>query len=227
MKKLKLIPFLFLLVLSSCTSFSKQAERDWIAFEEKQRKARLPTVVIDAGHGGEDMGTHSLKPPTYQEKHLALITAKMVNHYLKQMGYRTAMTRDEDIFIPLKERAMIANEQEPKVFVSVHYNSAPSKAAHGIEVYYYNSDKDTLRTKKSKDLAKLVLDETLVHTEAKSRGVKHGNFAVIRETKMPAILVEGGFLTNAAEREKIKDHKYLKRLAYGIAAGVQAFLKRV
>lgn len=183
-------------------------------------------IVIDPGHGGEDFGTYSKKIPKYQEKHLTLATARMLNNYLQQMGYETLMTRNEDVFISLDKRALIANIHKPKVFVSIHYNSAPSKDAEGIEVFYYRSDQDKSRTADSKRLAQAVLDKLLDATKAKSRGIKHGNLAVVRETKMPAILIEGGFLTNDKERENIKDASYMKRVAYGIALGIQDYIAK-
>lgn len=182
-------------------------------------------IVIDPGHGGEDAGTKSLTKPFYQEKFLTLSTARMVRDYLKQLGYETEMTRDEDVFIPLVTRASKANDASPVLFVSVHFNSAPSREAHGVEVFFYQSEEDTSRTKSSKNLAAVILDEVIQSTQAKSRGVKKGNFAVIRETKMPAVLVEAGFLTNQEEMAKIKDPAYMKRIALGIAKGIDRYLK--
>lgn len=187
--------------------------------------AKGQLIVIDAGHGGEDRGTISLSTPKYQEKSLTLATAKLLQGYLKQMGYKTLMTRSDDTFIPLSNRAGIANDAKSTLFVSVHYNSAPSREASGIEVYYYKSSTDKERTTESKALASNVLNEVLEYTKAKSRGVKQGDYAVIRETNMPAILVEGGFLTNDDEMNKIKDPSYIKRLAYGIARGIDSYMR--
>lgn len=181
-------------------------------------------IVIDPGHGGEDFGTHSLIKPTYQEKSLNLATAHMLQEILQQKGYQTLMTRSDDRFISLGARAKFANLRQPLLFISVHFNSAPSRQAQGIEVYYYKSEVDKGRTSKSKKLAELVLGSILTQTNGKSRGVKPGDFAVIRETNMPAILVEGGFLTNEEEMKKIKDPAYLKKLAYGMAQGIQSFM---
>jgi N-acetylmuramoyl-L-alanine amidase len=107
----------------------------------------------------------------------------------------------------------------------VHFNSAPNPKADGIEVFYYKSEQDKGRSASSKALAQAVLKRVLDTTKANSRGVKHGNLAVVRETKMPAILVEGGFLTNEKEAEKIKDPAYHKKLAWGIAQGVRDYLE--
>lgn len=184
-------------------------------------------IVIDPGHGGDDTGTASSTKPRYQEKFLTLSTAKFLKEFLRQMGYRTLMTRSDDTFIPLLERAAIANEVDGNavLFVSVHYNSAPSQEAHGIEVFFHQSEANKVRAKASKELAAMILDEVIQNTGAKSRGVKNGNFAVIRETKMPAILIEGGFMTNQEEMALIKDPAYVKRLAHGIARGVDHYLR--
>lgn len=181
-------------------------------------------VMLDAGHGGEDFGTHSLGNPRYQEKYLNMSTTMMVKSFLNQFGFEVMMTRTDDTFISLERRSLFANEQKPKIFVSIHFNSAPSKEAEGIEVFYYRDEEKKMRMSKSKALAQSILDKTIQQTLAKSRGVKQGNYAVIRETTMPAILIEGGFLTSTSEMEKIKNASYLKSLALGIAQGIQDYL---
>lgn len=221
----KLLFFLFLL-LQGCSP-SVRPSQDTVT----QVPIRIvpkkpgPLIIIDPGHGGEDRGTESPFKPSYQEKSLTLATSRIVKDFLQQMGYQTQMTRSDDTFIPLKMRASIANEAKPALFVSIHYNSAPSKDANGIEIFYYPSETDKQRTDASKKLASIVLDKVLARTQAKSRGVKTANFAVIRETNMPAILIEGGFLTNQEEMQKIKDPAYIKQLALGIAQGVDQFVK--
>ena len=152
----------------------------------------------------------------------------MLEAFLRKMGYQTILTRADDFFVPLDLRANFANSNNATVFVSVHYNSAPSKSAEGVEVYYYdNGDINDSRSKESKLLAESVLGHIVKSTECRSRGVKHGNFAVIRETKMPAILVEGGFVTNEKELGKLRDPDYLKTVAGSIAIGVRDYLSKM
>jgi N-acetylmuramoyl-L-alanine amidase len=189
-------------------------------------KAVKGVIILDPGHGGEDYGTHSSGTPKYHEKYLNLSTAKLVQTYLQTFGYTVQMTRTDDTFIALDKRAAFANERAPKLFISIHYNSAPSPEADGIEVFYFRTDEDKTRVNRSKQLAQSILDKVVKNTAARSRGVKHGNYAVIRETKMPAVLIEGGFLTNYAEMEKIKDSAYLKQLSLGIAQGIDSFLAK-
>lgn len=184
------------------------------------------TIMIDPGHGGHDIGTQSISKPRYQEKSLNLVTAKFVNEFLQQLGYRVLITREKDKFVSLEKRASMANEQKPTLFVSIHYNSAPSAEAQGVEVFFYQAKEMKERTLKSKRLAQAVLKNILAETQAKSRGVKHGNFLVIRQTTMPAILVEGGFVTNEAEMQNLKDPTYLKRLAWGIVRGIEEYLNK-
>lgn len=178
-------------------------------------------IVIDAGHGGKDPGAISTRFD-YEEKHLTLSTAHMVKAYLNSLGYKTVMTRSDDSYIPLSQRAEIANKQEGSLFVSIHYNSSPSESASGIEVFYYKEG-DVKRTKASKDLGEQVLERLVQHTGASTRGVKSENFAVIRKTTMPAILIEAGFLTNVEERKKLQDPHYRRFIAWGIARGIDQY----
>lgn len=229
---------LILCLLTSCTPVYREISplpepvlappppTEAVAPPIKSPTASKELILIDAGHGGEDLGARSPTPPRYQEKNLTLATAKLLKKYLEQLGYAAVMTRSEDVFVPLDKRAKIANQLKPELFVSVHFNSAPAPEAEGIEVYYYRNKDDPKRTSSSRLLAQKILDKIIDNTSAKSRGAKHGNYLVIRETEMTAVLVEGGFLTNSSEMDRIKDPAYLKKLAWGIAEGIQAYLKK-
>lgn len=234
------VRFLLLLIaLFAATGCSRTIHHERIYIpkhgphRDKEKVTLAPTIpkedtrlliVIDPGHGGKDDGTQSVNLPKLQEKNLTLSTAKMVNNYLRGYGFKTLMTREEDKFIPLSERAAMANEKGAHLFVSVHYNAAENKAANGIEVFYYNSDKDEKRTKDSKSLADAVLAQVIQETGALSRGVKKKNLAVVRETTMPAILVEGGFMTNEDEMNNIRNASYMKKIAWGIVQGIKNYL---
>lgn len=184
-----------------------------------QKAQRL--IVIDPGHGGYDLGA---RRSACDEKSLALSTALLTKKYLTEMGYRVILTRSRDVFIPLEKRALIANETKSKLFVSIHYNSAKNPLAKGVEVFYYTSA-DKFRTGSSKKLATRVLNKIIDRTVAESRGIKAGNFHVLRETKMPAILVEAGFMTHPEELHHLKDITYREKIARGIAEGVDSFFK--
>lgn len=195
------------------------------------KKIRVPkpegtvTIIIDPGHGGDDLGAKSTTMPVYSEKNFNLVTARFLQTSLQQLGHPTILTREKDVFVGLSQRAAIATKPGSEIFVSVHFNAAQSPDAEGIEVFYYDDKKDPTRTKASKALAQAIFTKVLAATHARSRGVKHGNYHVIRETAVPAILIEGGFLTNPNELASIKDPTYLKKLAWGAAQGIDQYLK--
>lgn len=217
---------LLVLLVASCAP--SRVQRSYpvespIAYQEPVKRYSKGLIVIDPGHGGDDLGTKSLTAPIVPEKHMNLTTARYLSEALEKKGYRTLLTRYDDLFIPLKDRAQFANERRPLLFVSVHFNAATSKEAKGIEVFYYKSDDKLSRTDASKKLAASILGVLVDRTKAPSRGVKHGNYAVIRETTMPAVLVEGGFLTNDEELERLKNPRYLKLIADSIAEGIDRY----
>lgn len=179
-------------------------------------------IVIDAGHGGTDRGTRA-NAPFCEEKRICLQTSRLVKKYLDQLGYRVIMTRMTDVFIPLSRRVEIADQARASLFVSIHYNSAPAASAKGVEVFYSESKGEKVRAAASKKLAQSVLSRVIHRTSAQSRGVKKKDFFVIRETSMPAILIEGGFISNQEERESLKDHVYIDKIARGIADGIDLY----
>lgn len=181
-------------------------------------KAVKPLIILDSGHGGRDEGA-KIKYPHTEEKRLTLTTAYFTKKYLEQLGYRVVMTRYSDHYVPLSRRVDKANQSHAVLFVSIHYNSCPKPVVQGVEVYYCN------QSLPGKNLAKKVLSRVVLNTKAKSRGVKQGQFYVIRNTKMPSILVEGGFLTNPQERENIRNRLYMDKIARGIAEGIDQFMR--
>ncbi len=185
----------------------------------------MPTIVVDAGHGGNDFGTRG-RAPYCEEKRIALQTARLVKKYLNQLGYHVVMTRLNDSFIPLDKRVEIANKAGAALFVSLHYNSARSPVAKGIEIFFYNSKENPKRTASSHRLAHAVLIRLLRRTNAVSRGVKKGNFLVIRETEMPAIIVEGGFISNPEELALLKNPEYIEEISRGVADGIDFYFKK-
>lgn len=183
-----------------------------------------PTIVLDAGHGGTDRGTCS-KSPFCEEKRVSLQTARLVKKYLDQLGYHVVMTRTTDAFIALSRRVEIAAQASSSVFVSIHYNSARNPTAQGIEVFFYDSKEDRSRTISSKRLAEAILPSLIRRTNAHSRGVKKGNYYVLRESAMPAIIIEGGFISNPQECALLKTVTYQDQIARGIADGIDRYFK--
>ena len=196
---------------------SNASKRDTIHIS----KVQGPLVVLDAGHGGKDQGA---KVRSLEEKKLALLTVLYTKKYLEELGYRVLLTRAKDVYVPLSKRVLIANKMKCVAFVSVHFNTAPNHLAEGLEVYY--TGESTERGRSSRRLAGLLLHSVLTQTEAQSRGVKLGNHLyVIRETQMPAVLFEAGFMTNPEEWSKMKEKKYLEKIAKGISQGLDRYLR--
>jgi N-acetylmuramoyl-L-alanine amidase len=184
---------------------------------------KKPLIMLDPGHGAFDQGAKSFG---CEEKNLCLLTALHLKDILIDRGYRIEMTRTQDAFVSLEKRTEIANMSRCELFVSVHYNAARSQDASGIEVFYTEGSGGS-RSAHSKRLAHSVLNRLVQETGAKSRGVKVGNFHVIRETKMPAILVEGGFMTHPVEGKLLTSLEYIHQIAEGIAEGVDRYVKGI
>jgi N-acetylmuramoyl-L-alanine amidase len=183
-----------------------------------------PTVVIDVGHGGTDRGARG-HIPYCEEKKICLLTARLVRQYLDQLGYHVVMTRNTDAFVSLPRRVELASQAQANIFVSIHYNSSRATEAQGVEVFFCDSKENKTRTSASRKLADAILGRVIRRTSAHSRGVKKGNFYVIRETSMPAVLVEGGFISNPDERALLKSRDYQERIARGIADGIDQYFK--
>jgi N-acetylmuramoyl-L-alanine amidase len=184
-----------------------------------------PTIVIDPGHGGLNLGAH-MSNPFCEEKRLTLLTARLVGKYLSQLGYHVVMTRSTDTFIPLSHRVEIANHSHSDLFVSIHFNSSRNPIPQGIEVFFSDTKDEPQRAQLSRKLASSVLSRVIRRTQAISRGVKKADFQVTRETQMPSILVEGGFISNAQERSFLKDPRYIEKIARGIVEGIDHYFKK-
>lgn len=184
------------------------------AFASISHAAPFKTVVIDAGHGGHDNGAVNGK---VYEKHLALDTAYRLQALLKKAGYNTVMTRSQDYFVPLGERTRIANAQRDAIFVSIHFNHTWRQNACGLETYYFNGE--------GQQMAPLVQDGIVRHTSTLNRQAKFARFFVIRNTTMPGILVEGGFVSNNQEKERMKSAGFRQGIAEGIAEGLKRYAK--
>jgi len=174
--------------------------------------ASFNTVIIDAGHGGKDIGGNYGK---VYEKHLALDTAFRLEHELRNRGYKTVMTRRSDQFISLSRRSQIANQYANSIFVSIHYNFTWKKHVRGLETFYYSS--------KSKALSDYIQEGMIKRTRAGDRGSKFARYYVIRHTKAPSVLVECGFVSNSTERSKMKKAWFRDAAAKGIADGIDKY----
>lgn len=183
------------------------------------RDASNPLIVIDAGHGGEDNGCFR---GDAVEKDINLRIAVHIKEQLNALGYEVLMTREGDEMVSLEERVRIANENGATLYISIHQNACEEEAsdACGIETYY-NADGES----DSKRLAQLMQQQLTNNTDARDRDIlENENLYVIRETNMPACLVETGFLSNKEERGLLVAEDYQKQLASSIVSGVELYL---
>jgi N-acetylmuramoyl-L-alanine amidase len=203
-----------------------------------QNAVPFNTVVIDAGHGGEDSGAVG---PYGSEKNYTLDTAFRLKKRLEAAGYKTVLTRSTDVFITRPGRVAIANKYPTAIFVSIHFNSFGSSAA-GLETFALapagtaNTDKAlkesdfSMRRGNERDSENIAL-ATAVHANCLARlrgidrGVKRDRFDVLTGILRPGILVEGGFVSNPAEGAKIHRPEYRENLAEAILGGIQNYRK--
>ncbi|MGQ7355019.1 GBS Bsp-like repeat-containing protein [Streptococcus suis] len=199
---------------------------------KEQPSARSYTIFIDPGHGGVDSG--AAYGGTY-EKNLAMSVANKLKANLLQQGYNVLMTRTGDYNVDFKtERSRMANASNADLFISIHFNATGMgvTTTSGIETYWYQYDpeyqpkinqamhNDPTRLAESKILAEKVQTSLIKETGAVNRGVRRETFAVLRETDIPAILVELGFMDNPTELQKVKQDAYHSRLAAALTKGI-------
>lgn len=182
------------------------------AFSSAATAANFRTVVIDAGHGGHDNGGQWGR---VYEKHLALDTAYRLESKLKSLGYQTVMTRRSDYFISLPQRVSTGNRYRNAVFVSIHYNYTWKQDVSGLETFYSNAE--------GRKLAQYVQNGLIRRTRTVDRSAKYARFYVIRNSTLPAILVEGGFVSNTTERNRMKSGWFRELIAQGIVDGIQRY----
>jgi N-acetylmuramoyl-L-alanine amidase len=172
-------------------------------------------VVIDAGHGGKDPGAPSVTG--HWEKQFNLSVALKVDKLLKEeekiKGY---LTRSTDVFIELADRAKFANDLKADLFISIHANRYESHI-RGTETYYNRAD--------SFGLAQVMHKHLLKGTGLADRKVRKASFHVIRETTMPAVLLEAGYLSNSADAKALFTDSVQDRIAAEIVAGIKEYLK--
>jgi N-acetylmuramoyl-L-alanine amidase len=178
-------------------------------------------ITIDPGHGGSDPG--AVGPAGTQEKEHALTISLYVRDLLQEAGHEVVMTRETDIDVAeagatageeLGARVDIANLAAADVFISIHINAADNQQAQGAETWYYMSGMDLARYIQA-EIVQLGLDD---------RGVKQGNFYVLKHTDMPAILVELAFISNPEEEVLLSGVDFRRQAAKCITDGLQRWL---
>lgn len=196
-------------------------------------KAKIKTVIIDPGHGGEDCGAIGADG-TY-EKDVNLKIAELMRIQLEERGYTVVMTRTEDKMLysedenikgmrklsDLKNRCKIASEHPDAILISVHMNSFGAEKYSGLQVYYTPKNDD------SRNLAQSV--QTKVRTEVQqenNRAVKSGeNLYILEHSPITSIIVECGFLSNAEECRKLSEKEYQNRLSLAIVCGIIEYIE--
>jgi len=172
--------------------------------------ARVFTIVLDPGHGGVDSGAVS---HGRRESADNLRLALAVQRILLDQGQRVIMTRSTDTSVTLGERSAISNRNNADIFVSLHRNAFSNPAANGVENFVF-----TTAPPRTVQYAQNVLDRVVAVGVQSNRGLKRGNFAVLRATQAPAMLLEMGFITNTRDNQLFDQHfdAYARAIAQGI-----------
>lgn len=193
--------------------------------------AKITTVILDPGHGGHDKGAGCIYG---DEKNFSLDVALRAKGMLEASGFRVIMTRSTDVFIPLEERAKIANRHPNAIFISVHFNSSDNRTATGLETFTLAprgvpsmgadgpmaSDlvpfPGNARDAENIALACASHASLVYHGKMFDRGIKRARFVVNRETSIPSVLIEGGFLSNVNDARKVATPAYRQQIATAI-----------
>lgn len=174
------------------------------------------TVVIDPGHGGRDPGAIGLRG--VQEKGIVLEISQETARVLRKGGYQVIMTRNSDVFISLEQRAILANDRDGDVFVSIHANAVGGSRpeVNGLETYYFQT---------GRLLAHTIHRNILGRFNVRDRNVRQARFYVLRNTNMPAVLVEVGFLTGSIDNRNLSNSNYRRQMGEAIAHGIIDYLR--
>ncbi|WP_250278590.1 N-acetylmuramoyl-L-alanine amidase family protein [[Clostridium] colinum] len=172
-------------------------------------------IFIDAGHGGKNPG--AIGPNGLHEADVNLDIALKLGRILSKWGYEIEYSRTMDITLTLSERAKMANDWGANYFVSIHCNSNVNPEARGTSTYFYKT-----RTI-AESFAKTVNNNLVRQIELKDLGIFSANFAVLRLTRMPAILVETAFISNPYEASLLATNSFRQNCAIGIANGIAEF----
>src|SRR5213593_1769461 len=200
---------------------------------------KVETVVLDPGHGGHDKGAVCRYG---NEKDFALDVARKLRPLLQAKGLRVIMTREGDYFVPLEVRAQIANAARNSIFVSIHFNGtndnpnatgfeifsftprgAPSTSDSAVASSSVNMQPGSEVDAQSMALSACIYHSVLGHIPEYDRGIKRARFAVLRLTKVPAVLIEGGFLTERGEGRLISNKDWRGKLAAAIGVGIENY----
>jgi N-acetylmuramoyl-L-alanine amidase len=206
---------------------------------------KITTICLDPGHGGKDSGNRvGFGFFGHSEKTYTLLLAFELRDQLKKLGYNVVLTRTKDVYVELRARPALANKAGADLFVSLHFNAAQvgKDEVSGPETYCITpvgaassnaqgengDDGPTMANRfeyKSLLLACQMERSLVQNLNVNDRGVRRARFAVLRDAAMPAILIEGGYMTNPTEGKKIYDAAYRKQMAAAIVKGIMAYQK--
>jgi len=202
---------------------------------------RIKTVCLDPGHGGRDTG--NVKSKTL-EKHYTLKLAQEVSYRLRLAGVNVVMTRSSDSTLDLDDRPAIARRKGADLFVSLHFNSFSGKDVKGSEVYCMTPAKASSTNARGEGaetgsypgnakndrnmlLAYQIQKRLISDLGSEDRGVRRARFAVLRGATMPAVLIEGGFMSHPVEGRRITELSYLREMSRAIVDGILAYKRLV
>ncbi|MBC8095628.1 MAG: N-acetylmuramoyl-L-alanine amidase [Akkermansiaceae bacterium] len=204
------------------------------------RGVKIKTICLDPGHGGRDPG---FQVGSNNEKKYTLLLAQEVRELLQRAGFNVVMTRSTDYYLSPEARPDVARKRKADLFVSLHFNAFSSRAVKGIETYCltpagaYSSNSGgegvtrwvsgNRNNEKNMLLAYQVQRSLVKSLGGEDRGVKRARYKVLTEASVPAILVEGGFMSNPTEGRKIFDSAYRRQMARAIVDGIMAYKNAV
>jgi len=191
-------------------------------------------VIIDPGHGGKDSGTMR---NGVMEKDLTLDVARRVDRLARANGFSTLMTRNDDEWISLAARASTANRERECIFISIHFDEGARAEASGVQTFYavrqhskptglsswlpfLQTVSDTPNNFESQSLAGFIQTSLVAGTQAFNRGTRAQQFYVVANVRHPAVLIEGGFLSNNEDLVKLTTEQYRQQLAAAITEGL-------
>ena len=194
---------------------------DWRATEK--------LVIIDPGHGGKDTGSQAIRDGVeiLNEKDVNLDVALRLNEMLKAAGVSTYILRETDTTITLYERPSLANAANGDLYVAIHNNSSENPSANGVETFYYSKASESDYGINSKDLAELAQAELSSTIGISSRGAKsEPAYAVLNKTQMPAIIIEGAFLSNTDNLKLMMTDEFRQNYALATARSIIQILNK-
>jgi len=212
---------------------------DPILFPKKTAK-RVKTICLDAGHGGKDAG--KTVGENYEKKY-TLLLARATAEMLRREGFKVVLTRDADEAVELPERPSRAAREGADLFVSLHYNAGEA-GLRGVEVFCMtpaglaSSNDAGSQAEQAREpgneqddrnaLLAFELQKSVTRgLPVEDRGMKRARFEVLRQARQPAVLIEGGFLSNAADAKNIFDGAFRQRMAQAIVSGIQAYQRAI